>query len=384
MGRLSWLAAVLVAGAAAQAQAPAPPPPVRSPEVRPDRTVTFRLRAPNAREVRLGGELGQKAPPFEKDAEGVWSLTIGPLEPDLYPYTFLVDGLSIVDPVNPMLKTGVRSHQSLLEVGASPPAFWQMRAVPHGRLHRHFYHSAVAGDVRDVVIYTPPAYDADAKTRYPVLYLLHGAGDHARSWVEVGRANAILDNLLAEGQARPMLVVMPFGHVATGAPRDPSGLSRNIEAFRRDLFEHVMPLVESSYRVLADKDHRAIAGLSMGGGQSLQVGLRAPDRFGWVLSFSGAVFGEYEKAFPELAAQPEQVNRALRLLWIGCGREDRLMEGNRKLSEFLRARGVRHEFVETGGAHTWSVWRAYLHRTLPLLFRPQSPAGRAPAAGGIL
>jgi len=361
-----------VSPALAQAP-PSPPPPLVSPAVHPDKRVTFRLRAPNAKEVFVEREGAGKLA-MQKDEQGVWTLTTDPLEPDIYGYSFSVDGVTHFDPSNPAATVPNLIHAaSSLHVPGPASLPWEENEVPRGTIHRHFHHSSVVGDNRDLYVYTPPGYDPQAAKRYPVLYLLHGYSDDARAWTVVGRAHVILDNLIAAGKARPMLVVMPFGY---GAPeilsrtgptiRDPSLRKRNEEKFRETLLKDVMPTVEKLYRVSTDRKSRAVAGLSMGGGQSLDVGLNARDRFAWVGAFSSAVPDDPDAALPGLDANTKP---PLRLLWIACGNEDFLTAANRKFWDWLRARQVPHTKVETPGGHTWRVWRRYLPEFTPLLFR---------------
>jgi enterochelin esterase family protein len=324
-----------------------------SPEVHPDRRVTLRLRAPNAAEVLVSGEFAAKPQPLVKDENGIWSITLGPLEPDVYGYNFRVDGTSLNDPHNPSIKAGVAGTSSLVSVPGSEPLPWDEREVPHGVLHRHFYKSNVIGDQRSIVVYTPPGYSP--RSKYPVLYLLHGSGDLSTSWADTGKANFILDNLLATGRAKPMLVVMPFGHAVSRS--SPESRVRNTELFSKDLLEVIIPAVENSYSVIANKSGRAIAGLSMGGGQALWAGLNHPDVFGAVGAFSSAV--------PQNL--PMKVNN--QLLWIAIGKDDFLLEVNRKLDAALRSAGVKYAYKETEGAHSWRVWRRYLSELVPVLFR---------------
>jgi len=349
---------------------PSPPPAVISPEVHPDRRVTFRLRAPNAREVvveRQGVKLA-----MEKDEQGLWTVTTGPLEPDIYGYSFVVDGVTHFDPSNAATVPNYLYTASSLHVpGPSLP--WEAGAIPRGAVHHHFHHSAVVGDDRDFYVYTPPGYDPKDKKRYPVLYLLHGFSDDARAWTDVGRAHVILDNLIASGKARPMLVVMPFGY---GAPeilsrtgpqfRDVALRQRNQQKFRETLLQDVIPTVEKLYHVSAGRESRAVAGLSMGGGESLDVGLNARDHFAWVGAFSSAVPDDPDAAFPGLNANTRP---PLRLLWIACGTEDFLTAANRKFWDWLQARQVPFTKIETPGGHTWPVWRRNLAALAPLLFR---------------
>ena len=373
MTRLFVAAAFMLAAASAIAQPPQPVPPPRSPEVAADRRVTFRLRAPNAKEVFVVRE-GAPRLAMTKNADGVWSVTTEPLDADFYGYAFLVDGARVTDAVNGSLKTNLQNPGSLLHVpGRGLP--WEYADVPHGIVHRHHYRSAIAGDERDYYVYTPPGYDRATDRRYPILYLLHGMSDGADAWSsEIGRANVILDNLIASGAAKPMIVVMPLGYGApeildarwTGAPADPALGSRNREQFTKTLLTEVMPAVEHEYRVIGDRSSRAIAGLSMGGAESLATGLNALDTFAWVGSFSeGGLPAEFDRAFPSLSSK---ANAKLRLLWIACGTEDRLIDANRQFREWLTSKGVKFTPIETPGAHTWMVWRRNLAAFAPLLF----------------
>ena len=350
---------------------PSPPPPLESPEVLADARVTFRLRSPGAKQVSLALE-GADPAAMQKDVEGVWSLTTSPLEPDYYGYSFVIDGVTSMDPSNHAVKPNFLYRASEVHVpGKALP--WDVADVPRGRLHRHFYRSAVVGDQRDFYVYTPPGYEA-ATSRYPVLYLLHGFSDDASGWTAVGRAHVILDNLIAQGKAKPMLVVMPLGYGAPeiltlgiGNPRSAEARERNVSKLREALFTEMMPEIERVYRVAPGREARAIVGLSMGGGQSLQIGLANLDRFAWVGAFSSAVPEAYDTVFSSL---DEKTNARLRLLWIGVGSGDFLIAVNRKFHGWLDERKVRHTWVETpGGRHTWMVWRRYLAELAPLLFR---------------
>lgn len=356
--------------------APAPPPPVRSPEVNSDNSVTFRLRAPNAKEVLLGRE-GTQRVPMQKDEQGVWSVKTDPLEPDIYGYSFIVDGVGLMDPNTSLMKPNLLNQQSAVHVPGPASLPWEIADVPRGAIDHHFYRSAVVGDNRDFYVYTPPGYDPAAKKTYPVLYLLHGYSDDASGWTSVGVANVIIDNLIAQGKAKPMLIVMTLGYgapeiVQRGGPglRAPGLLKTNYEKYRDALFTEVVPQVEKEYRVSKDRNSRAIAGLSMGGAESLFVGLNALDRFAWIGSFSaGGAAEDYAGTFPNLDAK---ANAKIRLLWIACGTDDRLIEPNRKFREWLKSKGVEHTTIETPGAHTWMVWRRNLANFAPLLFQDKS------------
>lgn len=347
------------------------PQRIVSPEVHSDNRVTFRFRAPNVQEVFLARE-GAERLPMQKDEQGVWSVTTPPLEPDLYGYSLVADGVSLIDPSNPRMKPNLLNTQSVVHVPGPSSLPWEVNDVPRGSVHRHFYKSAIVGDDRDFYVYTPPGYDSSDRAVYPVFFLLHGFSDDASGWTAVGRAHVILDNLIAAKKVRPTVVVMPLGYgapeiLSRGGPRDASLWQRNVERFGEATLKEVLPVVERLYRVSKDRRQRAIAGLSMGGAQSLVTGLNALDRFAWVGAFSSGGLGEnYAETFARLDAK---ANEQLRLLWIACGKEDRLIEGNRKFIEFLKSRNVRHTWIETPGAHTWMVWRRYLAEFAPLLFQ---------------
>jgi enterochelin esterase family protein len=338
------------------------PSPVRSPEVHADRKVTLRVLAPQAREVTVNLDYTGDKPAMTKGDGGVWSVTLGPLEPSLYIYSFNIDGVAVPDPVNPFLKPRARTSASIMEIPAPGPVFWDAREVPHGRVEINYRSSKVTGDTRAYLVYTPPGY-ANSKARYPVLYLLHGNNDTAQGWTLVGRANFILDNLLAAKQAVPMIVVMPFGHAA------PYGASNNGELFERYLLEDVMPAVESGYRIAPGRASRAIAGLSMGGGQSLSIGLGHLDLFSHVAAFSAAVPRNPETAFAGVLQDAKAANGRLKLLWFACGKGDSLFGRSEQLAALLESRGVRHTWVPTEGVHNFAAWQKYLHQLAPLLFR---------------
>jgi enterochelin esterase family protein len=343
------------------------PAPLRSPEVAADRRVTFRLSAPHAHEVALTGEFQADAKPLQKDDAGMWSITIGPLDPEIYNYNFTIDGVRTIDPNNPNVKTGSTPStiMSILEVRGEHPAFYDAQSVPHGDIRTLWYPSKSLNTVRRVTVYTPPGYD-QGQTRYPVLYLFHGANADEAAWTRLGHANLILDNLLAANKTKPFVVVMPFGY---GVPPGSGAMGDNTAQFSRDLIEDVIPLIQSRYRVYTDRDHRAIAGLSMGGGQSLGIGLNHLDLFSYVAGFSAALRpADFEKTYAAALANPKETNKKLHLLWIGCGAQDSLFNASKSFAGFLKERNINHTFRETDGAHTWMVWRRYLNELAPLLF----------------
>jgi enterochelin esterase-like enzyme len=344
-----------------------------SPEVLPDGRITFRLKAPEAREVRVQCESLPSAK-MVKDDQGLWSFTTAPLEPDYYGYSFIIDGVRALDLNNPLMKYNLLSTESQAHVPGPGSLPWEVNDVPHGVIHRHFYHSTAASDDRAYFVYTPPNYKASAWKRYPVLYLLHGFSDDATGWWSVGQANIILDNLIARGEAKPMVVVMPLGYgtmeyVLRGQARgrDPGLRQRNASQFRATLLDEVLPQVESTYSVSKNRKARAIAGLSMGGAESLTVGLNNLDRFAWIGSFSaGGVGTNFASNFPNLDSS---ANQRLRLLWISCGKDDGLLKPNREFADWLATRQVNRTWTEVPGVHSWRVWRRNLAAFAPLLFR---------------
>jgi enterochelin esterase-like enzyme len=355
---------------------------LRSPEVNADRTVTLRFRAPEATAVDLVGEInmGKGPQPMAKGEDGVWTTTVGPLPPEIWSYNFRVQGVEVPDPSNASIKPVPPGFPmaSFVEVPGTSPAFYDSRPVPHGDVRVVMYESKTMGVTRYLWIYTPPGYD-ESKVKYPVLYLLHGNGEAQNGWVMNGRANIILDNLIADRKAQPMLVVMPQGHALQAAGvaplvRLPGETQMYSERFPKDLLEDVIPLVERRFRVIADADHRAIAGLSMGGGQALTIGLTHQELFHYVLGYSAALSAQFmnsEQEFKDVLAHPAKATAKLHLLWVSCGRQDFLYEANRQFADTLKGKGVKLTYRETEGAHVWSVWRNNLNESAPLLFTPR-------------
>jgi len=342
-----------------------------SPEIHPDHTVTFRLFAPKASEVVLMGSPGilefiKEPKPLHKDEQGVWSLTVGPLPPGFYTYGYAIDGgLRMPDPSNPNLEVRRWGDTSMFIVPGPEKAVFEERSVPHGTVHIDFYDSKNLHMPRMFYVYTPPGYET-GRQKYPVLYLLHGNGQIEASWTWTGRANVIMDNLLADGKARPMIVVMPYGHIPREIKPGPAGPSGpgDAMAIEKELLTEVKPAVESKYRVLTDREHRAIGGLSMGAAQSLSIGLHNLGQFAYIAAFSGAGNrAEWEKADPAV------LNRKLKVLWIGCGTEDPGYKNVKGMDDLLTQKDVKHVFNQSGGGHSWPNWQVYLSKYAPLLFR---------------
>ena len=357
----AFAASILFAFAAPVAVlAQAPPINYQSTEIHTDHTITFRYKDAGATKVMLNIRDLPKPMEMTKGPDGVWTITTQPLPP-----------------ANPHVAIKWQNVTNLLTVPGDAPQLWDPTDVPHGELHHHFYTSKVVlnlpGNESNYYVYTPPGYDPKAKTPYPVLYLLHGFNEGAYSWTDVGKANNILDNLLAQGKIKPMIVAMPLGYgdlnyVRTAeSRRDPALAADHLKRFQQALLTEVLPQVEATYRVARDRDHRAIAGLSMGGAESVMTGLNALDRFAWVGSFSaGGLDEDYSAAFPKLDAK---ANSQLKLLWIACGVDDGLIKPNRKFRDWLQTKDVKLTFVETPGTHCWMVWRRNLVTFASLLFQ---------------
>jgi enterochelin esterase-like enzyme len=359
------LAAVLCAIVAAASTASAQQPPTFiSPEVHADGRVTFRFWAPRAHEVRVTAMENQQPVAMTKGAQGLWTATVGPLEPNIYSYAYEVDGAPTIDPRNPAVKVWLQLN-SMVEVPGTPPRLHEVQDVPHGTIVLHTYRSKALNQTRQVFVYTPPGYQAGTAP-LPVVYLRHGFGDDASAWTAVGRAHVIADNLIAQKRIEPMLIVMPYGHHRSPRTQPAPDREDNDAAVERDLLEDVLPLVESAYRVARDPERRAIVGLSMGGGQALKTGLRHLDTFRWVGAFSAAApQGDPSGHFPTLKADAAA---KLRLLWIGIGKDDFLLTRNEEFDAWLKEQGFPYTYTVTAGAHDWIVWRRYLAEFLPLLF----------------
>jgi enterochelin esterase-like enzyme len=344
-------------------------PALVSPEVHGDGRVTFRLAAPKAAEVTFKGDWHNDPLKMAKATDGVWSLTVGPLAPATYIYSFTVDGMTIADPVNPRVKLRARTSGSLVEIPATPPGLAELRDVPHGAIEINWHRAtALGGEARSVWVYTPPGYAAARDRRYPVLFLLHGSNDRPAGWVDVGGIQFIADNLIAEQKAVPMLIVMAFGHALPFGQPAPAGRN-NTQAFEEYLLRDVVPLVEAKYRVAPDRASRAIAGQSMGGEQALTIFFNHLDRFAAVGAFSPARFTGFENRHANLLVDAQATNAKVELLWIGCGRQDTLFAGAEKLSALLDAHQIRHTWYPSEGAHNYALWRQHAIEFLPRLFR---------------
>ncbi len=345
-------------------------PVVISPEVHADNSVTFRYLAPNAREVKLNGQFQKEDVSLAKDSIGIWSVTVGPIKPDMYPYHFIVDGVRVADPRNSAIFPNEGFQNSIVEVTGDQPLVHTIRDVPHGTVSYRYYNSSELG-IRPMVIYTPPGYEANSSKEYPVLYLLHGTTDTEETWTKVGRANIILDNLIHQGKAEPMVIVMPYGRAYPVVSKYSGSLRNweNLQEFKKDFINNLVPFVEQNYRVKSDKDNRAIAGFSGGGGTSLYLGLNNPDMFSWVVGFApGMREEEFDRNNEVAFTDPSLTNQRLKLFWIGIGRDDGLFSVNEKYMKILDVKGIKYEKFITDGGHTWMNCKLFLSTIAQKLF----------------
>jgi len=373
------LATVFSAFAQQPPRQPTPNDTLVSTETHSDNRVTFRIYAPKATEVALRGDWmeGQGTVKLEKDDKGVWSVTVGPLTPDFYSYSFTVDGVRVIDPKNAMIKQGVTSLESMFLLPGAEAAFEDTQAAPHGEIRKVWYQSSTLGTQRRMHIYFPPGYEG-GKERYPVFYLLHGGGDEDSGWSTIGRAGFILDNLITAKKARPMIVVMPNGSLprppaTPGAPPDPAVTASLQERFTNELMKDVLPFVEKNYRTLAGRDNRALAGLSMGGGQTTRVITTHPDQFAYVAVWSAGVnpqiSADFEQRNAAFLGSADRLNKQIKLFSISVGDKDFALAGSKNLAELLKKNSIKHELNISGGGHTWINWRRYLNELAPRLFR---------------
>lgn len=367
---------------------------ITSPEIHDDSSVTFRLLAPNAKSVQVTGDFlptvkvetprgtfdGPGKAELTKDDKGVWSFTSESLKPELYGYSFIVDGFSTTDPNNPFLIRDVASVTNIFIVGKGQADLYRTNDIPHGTIARRWYDSPGLGMDRRITIYTPPGYEKSSE-KLPVLYLLHGAGGDEEAWIALGRTAQIMDNLIAEGKAKPMIVVMPNGNVIQdGAPGEGSMgfykpqfmVAKTMDGTYEGSFKDIITFVESNYRVKADKTNRAIAGLSMGGYHSLHISRYYPNTFDYVGLFSAAIMaredatGKVYSNFDETLQA--QMDNGYKLYWIAIGKTDFLYDANKEYRAKLDGMGMEYTYVESEGGHIWRNWRVYLTQFAPLLF----------------
>jgi enterochelin esterase family protein len=413
------MALVIPAGPRAQGgRGAAPGPQVVSPQVNADRSVTLRVLAPQASQIAVTGEILNGAQPaaMTKGEDGIWSVTTPPLPPDVYTYAFRIDGVNTPDPRNPWVKlvsgTGLASQ---VEVAGDGPQYYDTKPVPHGLVQILTYESKSAGATRQAWVYTPPGYTRTA-TKYPTLYLLHGGGDLDPGWTLTGRAPIIMDNLIAEQKAVPMIVVMPLvrgggslgigpagmspGIAAAGnlapnpgrgaAPAAPAGRGgldgvtpgttgpAPLQAFAQDFVGDLLPAVEQSFRVSTRPEDRAIGGLSMGAAATMNTALSRPDLFRYVVVLSGGGGQNLESAYPTFFGNGAAAAKRMKLIWIAAGDGDFALDGAKALDAALTAHGITHTFKITPGRHEWRLWRPHLYEFAQLLFTEKKADGVHP------
>lgn len=357
MKRLNYiLPALLFTGTVFAQRAPA----ISSPDVHSDNTVTFRYYSRNAGQVWVSGEFAAERQTMTKDADGVWSVTVGPIKPDIYPYSFWVDSVQVADPNNTEIFANERFKRSLVDIPGNKPLIHSLQNVPHGKISYRLYKSATLGTTRQLLVYTPPGFNPNGTIKYPVLYLIHGGSDTEETWTKVGKANFIADNLIAQGKAKPMIIVMPYGNVRPKPMPD----------FTKDVINDIIPFIEANYPVLTDSKNRAIAGFSVGGGQTLNIGLTNTDKFSYVCSYAPfTATEEFRKNFTNWNPDANKINSQLKLFTISVGTEDFLYESVKENLAMFNDKKIKVKSYIVPGSHTWMNCKQYLATTLQEIFK---------------
>ena len=332
---------------------------LNSPEVHKDHSITFRYYSRTAQKIFLDGEFLSAPQALVKDTSGVWSISVSPVKPDIYPYSFWVDSIQVADPNNTNIFTNERFKRSIVEIPGDQPLVHELQNVPHGKISYCYYKSSTLETFRTLLIYTPPGFDANDKTKYPVLYLIHGGSDTEETWTKVGRANLIADNLIAQGKAKPMIIVMPYANVRPKPMSD----------FTKDVMNDIIPFVEANYPVLKDSKHRAVAGFSVGGGQTLNIGFTNTDKFAYVCSYAPyTATEEFKKNFSDWSPDATLINNRLKLFTISIGTEDFLYESVKGNIKMFKDKNINLQTLIVSGGHTWMNCKLYLTNTLQQLF----------------
>ncbi|MES2775670.1 MAG: alpha/beta hydrolase-fold protein [Bacteroidota bacterium] len=334
------------------------PPAISSPDVHPDHSITFRFYSRTAQKVILKGEFLSSPLPFTKDTSGIWTVTAPPVKPDIYPYSFMVDSVELADPNNTYIFANERFKRSIVDIPGDVPLVHSLQDVPHGKITYRNYHSTTLGSTRQLLVYTPPGFNN--KKKYPVLYLIHGGSDTEETWTKVGHANFIADNLIADHKAVPMIIVMPYGNVRPKPMPD----------FTRDVINDIIPFIESNYPVLTDSKNRAVAGFSVGGGQTLNIGLTNTDKFAYICSYAPyTATEEFQKNFSNWSPDADKVNQQLKLFTISVGTEDFLYESVKKNLAMFNDKKIHVKPYIVPGGHTWMNCKQYLATTLQEIFK---------------
>ena len=336
-------------------------PSISSPDVHADNTVTFRYYSRSAQKITLSGEFLTTPQPMTKDTSDVWSTTVGPIKPDIYPYAFWVDSVNVADPNNSKIFANERFKRSIVDIPGSTPLVHSLQNVPHGKISYRLYKSGTLKTTRQLLVYTPPGYNPNGKIKYPVLYLIHGGSDTEETWMKVGNTNFIADNLIAQGKAKPMIIVMPYGNVRPAPMPD----------FTKDVINDIIPFIEANYPVLTDSKNRAVAGFSVGGGQTLNIGLTNTDKFAYVCSYAPfTATEEFQKNFgANYSPNSDQINKQLKLFTISVGTEDFLYESVKQNIAMYGSKGVKLKSYIVPGGHTWMNCKQYLATTLQEIFK---------------
>ena len=336
------------------------PPAISSPDINPDHSITFRYYSRTAQKVTLRGEFLTSSLAMSKDTSGIWSITVPPVKPDIYPYSFRVDSVELADPNNTNIFANERFKRSIIDIPADIPLIHSLQNVPHGKISYRWYKSSTLGTTRRLLVYTPPGFNPESKNKYPVLYLIHGGSDTEETWVKVGHANFIADNLIAKGLAKAMIIVMPYGNVRPNPMPD----------FTKDVLNDIVPFIESNYPVLTDSKNRAVAGFSVGGGQTLNIGLPNTDKFAYISSYAPyTATEEFQKNFTNWMPDAEKINKQLTLFTISVGTDDFLYESvKNNIAQFEEKKIEVKPYIVSGG-HTWMNCKQFLAVTLQEIFK---------------
>lgn len=336
------------------------PPSISSPEVSTDHSVTFRYFSRSAKHVTLSGEFLSLPRLMKKDTSGIWSITIESVKPDIYPYSFWVDSVQIADPNNTYVFANERFKRSIVDVPDDQPSVHSLQNVPHGKISYRYYTSSTLGATRTLLVYTPPGFDVNGKKKYPVLYLIHGGSDTEETWTKVGHANLIADNLIAKGKAKPMIIVMPYGNVRPKPMPD----------FTNDVVHDIIPFIEQNYPVLNTSNGRAIAGFSVGGGQTLNIGLTNTDKFAHIFAYAPyTATDEFKKNFTNWNPDAARVNKELKLFTISVGTEDFLYESVKQNIAMFQDKKIKLQTYIVPGGHTWMNCKLFLAKSLQQVFQ---------------
>ena len=335
-------------------------PRLSSPDVYPDNSVTFKYYAPNAKEVFLSTEILEEKRAMKKDENGVWTVTLTKVKPDIYPYSFNVDGVQVADPNNTYIFANERFKRSIVDIPGKKPLVHALRDVPHGKISYRYYNSKTLNETRRVLVYTPPGFNMQDNKKYPVLYLIHGGSDTEETWTKVGKANLIADNLIADGKAVPMIIVMPYGNVRPAPMPD----------FTKDVMNDVIPFIESNYPTYTDTEHRAVAGFSVGGGQTLNIGLTNTDKFSYICSYAPyTATQEFKENFTDWNPDAKKINGQLKLFTISVGTDDFLYESVKGNIAMFKEKKINIKPLIVSGGHTWMNCKLFLTNSLQQLFK---------------